>query len=47
MLVDHQSDANVVTPRWTQRGPNGSLVVTAGPSYSVEAAEVFEREQRV
>jgi hypothetical protein len=47
MLVDHQSDAIVITPRWTQRGPNGSLVGTAGPSYSVEAAKAFEREHRV
>jgi hypothetical protein len=47
MLADRQSDAIVITPRWTQRGPNGSLVVTAGPSYSVEAAKAFEHEHRV
>jgi hypothetical protein len=47
MLADRRSDAIVITPRWTQRGPNGSLVVTAGPSYSVEAAKAFERAHRV
>lgn len=47
MLADRQCDAIVITPRWTERGPNGSLVVTAGPRYSVEAAEGFERQHRI
>jgi hypothetical protein len=45
MLAQSQSHAIVITPRWTQRGPNGALVVTAGASYSVEAAKEFERHQ--
>jgi hypothetical protein len=47
MLADHQVRAIVITPRWTQRGPNGSLVITAGPHYSAEAAKQFEREHRL
>jgi hypothetical protein len=47
MLAQSQSHAIVITPRWTQRGLNGSLVVTAGVSYSVEAAKGFEREHQI
>jgi hypothetical protein len=47
MLADRRSSAIVITPKWTQRGPNGSLVVTAGPKYSVKAAKEFECEHRV
>ena len=47
MLSDHQLRAIVITPKWTQRGPNGSLVITAGPNYSAEAAEQFHRQHRL
>jgi hypothetical protein len=43
MLADRRSSAIVITPKWTQRGPNGSLVVTVGPKYSLKAAKEFER----
>lgn len=47
MLADRHSRAIVITPKWTQRGPNGSLVITAGPNYSAKAVKEFEREHRL
>lgn len=47
MLADNHSRAIVITPKWTQRGPNGSLVITAGPQYSLSAVKQFEREHRL
>ena len=47
MLAERRSGAIVITAKWTQRGPNGSLVVTAEPSYSAKAAKNFEREHRL
>ena len=44
MLADHRS---APSSSRLQRGPNGSLVITAGPNYSAEAAEQFERERRI
>lgn len=33
--------AFVITPKWTQRGPNGSLVVTKGASYTKTRVKLF------
>lgn len=46
MLDDRDASAIVITPRWSQAGPNGSLVLTAGPNYTLAKAEAFERDHR-
>lgn len=37
-----EADCIIITPRWSSQGPNGSLVLTKGPTYSTEAAKAFE-----
>lgn len=38
--------AIVITPKWSQRGPNGSVVVTKGASYTPKRAKEFEKRER-
>lgn len=45
MFEGSTAEAVVITPKWSAQGPNGSLVVTRGPSYSEAAIEAFRKAQ--
>jgi len=46
MLAENDCKAVVITPKWTQRGPNGSAVITPGPNHTTAKLDEFERAER-